>query len=111
MCLKLYHRYTFSNRYAYERLLRKLFKNPKSKRYGMSDIRGQIKVVREWQAFKTNGWDWDKFSFEELQRMEYVGGFFQVWYYQFHDWKSLKETIRKIGGATHLFGEVVIELY
>jgi len=110
MCLCFYHIYTFSNRRAYIRLLYRLFNKRKNGKYLKTYPVGWIHVVKEFGPF----WkelDWDRLSIEELHNMERAGGFFfTVRYYQFHSWATLREAIKEIGAAQHLYGKVTFQL-
>ena len=110
MCLCFYNVYTFSNRRAYIRLLRRLFDMKHSgKRYLKTNPEGWIHVVKEFGPFWEEK-DWDRFPIEDLQGLEHAGGFFTVRYYQFYNWKTLKKAIKEIGAAQFLYGKVTFQL-
>jgi len=116
MCLKEYHVFTFSNREAYERLLLKFpdyTKKPKEGTVKGKEIKGEIKVVKEfigrgWQTMKE---DWDGYSYEDLVNMGNIRHWFVLRYYRFWDWESLEKVVKMIGDSPYLFGKVTVTIY
>lgn len=104
MCLKEFHIFTFTNREALDRLVRKLWA-----KYGNKSIKGIFHRVT--LSHPDMGEDiWNSFTYNELMEMKLTKHWFKAEPFTFHDWKNYKKTISRLRGCQFVFGKIEVEI-
>ena len=111
MCLCEYHRFTFSNREAFDRLVRIL-----NDEYGKYLPQGEIYMINGYKQYYKHAIKLEKnrnqYTYEEL--MEYLGDYsppFTNWdYYSITNWEELEQTLNDIKDCKDVFGYIEVEV-
>jgi len=112
MCLKEFYTLTFTNREAYERVLKRLKKH---KNHFVSGIFYIIKSYNSEIVKRTRN-DYTFIGLENMVKFSH-GGYISVEQFKFKGWNNdkrfiygLNQVIEKIGNTEDIFGKIVIEL-